>query len=289
MRMNRFMPGLPFPRTSYLSGGEATRGRFAAALRGLSSGGGRFSHPLYVTVTITLLGGFGATVDGEPVPDKAWRLRKARDLVKLLALAPGRRLHREQVMDALWRERNPGAAANNLYQAVHAARRAIGAETIVVREEVLSLVAETDVDEFERAAAEARRHATPAGYRAALAVYTGELLPENRYEDWAANGRDVLAQLHAELSQEVDALGAADALHSLPADASSFVGRGHELGELSSLLAGTRLLTLAGTGGGGETPLPPGRGRGAPAGHRTRAGGPRPPRGRRPRAGGDAP
>src|SRR4051812_15847844 len=255
MRMNRFMPGLPFPRTSYLSGGEATRGRFAAALRGLSSGGGRFSHPLYVTVTITLLGGFGATVDGEPVPDNAWRLRKARDLVKLLALAPGRRLHREQVMDALWRERNPGAAANNLYQAVHAARRAIGAETIVVREEVLSLVAETDVDEFERAAAEARRHATPAGYRAALAVYTGELLPENRYEDWAANGRDVLAQLHAELSQELDALGAADALHSLPADASSFVGRGHELGELSSLLAGTRLLTLAGTGGVGKTRL----------------------------------
>ena len=81
-----------------------------------------------MTVTITLLAGFGATVDGEPVADNAWRLRKARDLVKLLALAPGRRLHREQVMDALWRERDPGAAANNLYQAVHAARRALGAD-----------------------------------------------------------------------------------------------------------------------------------------------------------------
>ena len=208
-----------------------------------------------MTVTITLLGGFGATVDGEPVADNAWRLRKARDLVKLLALAPGRRLHREQVMDALWRERDPGAAANNLYQAVHAARRAVGAETIVVREELLSLVAETDVDEFERAAAEARRHATPASYRAALAVYSGELLPENRYEDWAADRREVLARLHAELSDELAALGAVDGLHSLPVDASSFVGRGHELGELTSLLAGTRLLTLAGTGGVGKTRL----------------------------------
>ena len=39
-------------------------------------------------------GGFSVTVNGEPVPDR-WRLRKAKTLVKLLALAPGHRLHRE--------------------------------------------------------------------------------------------------------------------------------------------------------------------------------------------------
>jgi DNA-binding SARP family transcriptional activator len=51
---------------------------------------------------IELLGGFSAVVDGAPVPDGAWRLRKARELVKLLALTPQHRLHREQAMDTFW-------------------------------------------------------------------------------------------------------------------------------------------------------------------------------------------
>ena len=62
-------------------------------------------------VTIGLLGGFSASTDGVSVPDGAWRLRKARELVKLLALARGHRLHREQAMDALWPELDPAAAA----------------------------------------------------------------------------------------------------------------------------------------------------------------------------------
>ena len=71
-------------------------------------------------VAIKLLGGFGATAGGRPVADSVWRLRKGRELVKLLALAPDHRLHREQLMDALWPERDPAAAANNLHQVVHA-------------------------------------------------------------------------------------------------------------------------------------------------------------------------
>ncbi len=42
---------------------------------------------------------------------------------------------------------------------------------------------------------------------------------------------------------------------TLPTHASSFVGREHELVELAALLRGTRLLTLAGTGGAGKTRL----------------------------------
>ena len=152
-------------------------------------------------VRVTLLGGFAAAVDGVPVPDTAWRLKKARELVKLLALAPGHRLHREQVMDVLWRDRAPAAAANNLHQAVHVARRALDAGAIEVRDEVLHLTADVDVDRLELAAADARRAGTPAAYRAALSLYGGELLPENRYDDWAAGRRDELAELAAELAR----------------------------------------------------------------------------------------
>jgi DNA-binding SARP family transcriptional activator len=77
-------------------------------------------------LVIQLLGGFAARRAGEPVAASVWRLRKGRELVKLLALAPGHRLHREQLMDALWPELDSAAAANNLNQVVHVARRALG-------------------------------------------------------------------------------------------------------------------------------------------------------------------
>ncbi|MGE5272864.1 MAG: ATP-binding protein [Verrucomicrobiota bacterium] len=208
-------------------------------------------------VTIKLLGGFAAIAGGADVPEKTWRLKKARELVKLLALAPNRRLHREQAMDVLWPDRGPDAAANNLNQAVHVARRALGPDAIEVRDELVALApgVEVDVDRFEQAAADARHARTPAAYRAALSVYTGELLSENRYDDWATGRREELAELHAALADELAAFGATDRLPGLPADASSFVGRDHELADLRALLAGTRLLTLSGTGGAGKTRL----------------------------------
>src|SRR3954447_22264951 len=97
-------------------------------------------------VNVTLLGGFAVAVDGAAVPDSAWRLKKARELVKLLALAPGHRLHREQAMDVLWPDLGPEAAANNLNQAVYVARRALAADAIEVRDEMLHLADGVDID-----------------------------------------------------------------------------------------------------------------------------------------------
>jgi predicted ATPase len=209
------------------------------------------------TVTIRLLAGFDAAVDGEPVAPRAWRLKKARELVKLLALAPGRRLHREQVMDALWRDHSPNAAANNLYQAVHAARRALGPDVIDVRDELVSLSPEVelDVERFARAADEAAHLGSAAAVREALALYPGDLLPENRYDDWAEEPRARLALLHTELAAQLHELGTAPRIGQLPIETSSFVGRARELQELRVLLGRTRLLTLTGVGGAGKTRL----------------------------------
>ena len=206
-------------------------------------------------VSIRLLGGFGAAVGGEPVPDRAWRLKKARELVKLLALARDRRLHREQLMDALWRDLAPAAAANNLNQAVHVARRVLGADAIVLRDEVLSLDADVDVAAFEQAASEARRLGTGTAVRAALALYGGELLPENRYDEWAENRRQSLDELYGGLEDELASSGESVGARGLPVELSSFVGREHELEELRALLARNRLLTLSGAGGVGKTRL----------------------------------
>jgi predicted ATPase len=208
-------------------------------------------------VSLSLLGGFAAAVDDVPVAESAWRLKKARELVKLLALAPGHRIHREQAMDLLWGDREPDAAANNLHQAVYVARRALDRGSIEVRDEMLVLVADVDIDRLAFAASTARDARTPRAYRDALSLYEGELLPENRYDDWAAQRRDELANLVAELEDELAAIGPESPVprRSLPAEASSFIGRGRELRELQALVRHTRLLTLSGTGGAGKTRL----------------------------------
>src|SRR5215217_4801944 len=53
-------------------------------------------------VRVWLLGGLRVSVGSKTIEEGAWRLRKAAALVKLLALAPGHRLHREQVISLLW-------------------------------------------------------------------------------------------------------------------------------------------------------------------------------------------
>ena len=80
---------------------------------------------LMAELRIELLGGFRFTSGGRPIPDEVWQRRKTAGLFKLLALAPRHRLQREQVMDVLWPELAPPAAAANLRKALHYARHAL--------------------------------------------------------------------------------------------------------------------------------------------------------------------
>ena len=156
---------------------------------------------------IRLLGGFAAETNGQPVPVPAWRLRRAKTLVKLLALAPERRLHREQIVELLWP--SGGGTPAGLHQVLYTARRALGGEQVTLQEDVVALSGDSlwlDVDAFERAAASARDARDPAAYREALELYTGELLPEDRYEDWAEARRESVRELHLALLVELAAL-----------------------------------------------------------------------------------
>jgi predicted ATPase/DNA-binding SARP family transcriptional activator len=169
-------------------------------------------------LSVKLLGTFSVALDGEPLPENAWRLRKAKTLVKLLALNPDRRLHADAAAEALWPDRDQAATRNNLHQAIHAARRALSANghdghrLIELSEDVIWLSPadplRTDVVEFEQAAARARAEGDVAAYRAALAAYGGELLPEDRYEEWTAARREALRELRLALGIELAELEA---------------------------------------------------------------------------------
>jgi len=148
---------------------------------------------------IELLGGFHVTVGARAVSDDAWRRRKPAALLKLLALAPGHRLHREQVMDGLWPELDPAAAAANLRKALHQARRAPrrgrGWSLVASRGEYLCLPPVrlwVNVDAFFAAVARARRTSDPEVYGRAVELYRDGLLPEDRYEEWAIKRREEL-------------------------------------------------------------------------------------------------
>ena len=80
-------------------------------------------------VMIRVLGRFEVSVDGIVTPERGWRRRTAASLVKVLALAPGHRLHREQVIDMLWPDESPADAAPKLHKAAHYARRRRDATT----------------------------------------------------------------------------------------------------------------------------------------------------------------
>src|SRR5436309_13181950 len=77
---------------------------------------------------IQLLGRFCVTIGTRIIEEVDWPLQKASALVKLLALAPGHRLAREQVMDLLRPDLNPAAAANNFHRTLASA-----CDTVILR------------------------------------------------------------------------------------------------------------------------------------------------------------
>src|SRR5215204_341928 len=158
-------------------------------------------------VRVKMLGGFSVGVGSRTIGQNEWHLRRAAALIKLLALAPNHRLHREQIMDLLWPHLGKRAASNNLRRTLHAARRVLdpseSSRYLVSEEGWLALCPAgsvwVDVEAFEEAAVTARREGEPAAYRAVLDLYAGELLPADRYEGWAEEKRDELLRLYLDL------------------------------------------------------------------------------------------
>jgi len=155
-------------------------------------------------IHITLLGRFAVTVGGVPVAEAGWKRRHAAAVVKVLALAPGRRLHREQVIDLVWPGDTIAEAVPKLHKAAHFARRAIGVpDAVVLRGDQVVLCpggnVTVDAVRFGELARRALAAGDAAAAREALALYGGELLPADRYVEWAETRREQLGQSHLDL------------------------------------------------------------------------------------------
>ncbi len=96
------------------------------------------------TLRVQLLGSFSVSVGSRNIEGSQWCLKKGASLVKLLALAPGHRLHRERVMDLLWPNLEPRAASNDLRYALHYVRRILEAASGYLRLAIWLLCARKD-------------------------------------------------------------------------------------------------------------------------------------------------
>ncbi len=148
---------------------------------------------------IHLLGDFRVVINDHVLADAVWTRRRAESLLKLLALAPGHSLHREQIIDQLWPDADLDSGIANLRYTVHVTRRILASAS--TKEDILRLRGErlilapdgdiwVDVEAFERAAERAALTGSHGDYEAAIDLYTGELLPENLYDDWTTSRRE---------------------------------------------------------------------------------------------------
>jgi predicted ATPase/DNA-binding SARP family transcriptional activator len=154
-----------------------------------------------------LLGDVELMADGRPLSLSAWPRRSARSLLLLLLATSGHRLPKERAMDVLWPDLPPGRPRSTWYQAVSTLRRTLepglvgrspsaflsaDATTIWLEIAAPSWV---DVDAFEAALCRAESVAADeqrAALRAAISLYTGDLLAAEPEVDWAIERREEL-------------------------------------------------------------------------------------------------
>jgi DNA-binding SARP family transcriptional activator len=188
-------------------------------------------------VDVRCFGGFEILVDGTVADLRAVRPR-ARALLRLLALHAGQPTHREVIAEAMWPQLDAGAALHNLHVCVSGLRAALepgaarGANRLVVRDGERYLLALPPGSVSDLRTFDARTAAAESAYaagavdtaiadlEAALALYLGEVLPEDGPTEWvlphrehyqarAAEAAAQLGRLHLEQGRPEDGAGAA--------------------------------------------------------------------------------
>ncbi|HEV2581993.1 MAG TPA: DUF6788 family protein, partial [Ktedonobacteraceae bacterium] len=143
-----------------------------------------------------------------PVTNRTWQRRRARALLGCLLSNSGRRLGREQAMEALWPDLDIDTAANRLNGAVHEVRQVLepglsrpAASRMLRLERDMLLLADAsliwvDTEAFEKLLNKSNTLSSPAeveqAIEEALLLYGGDYLLEELYSEWAAPRRESL-------------------------------------------------------------------------------------------------
>jgi DNA-binding SARP family transcriptional activator len=173
----------------------------------------RPEEPDSPSLVVYCLGSFQVYQDGQPIQD--WKSSKGKAIFKYLVVHHGVPIAKEVLMDLFWPGADPDAARNNLNVAIYGLRQTFrktqrDLSHILFLDDRYLLNPElqiwVDVEEFlERFKTaqnlEQRGELTLAvrEYRTAEALYQGEFLEEDRYEDWLLPQRQRLQDYYLNL------------------------------------------------------------------------------------------
>src|SRR2546429_2004761 len=173
-----------------------------------------------VSLIVTTLGRFSILRDHNPLSGGNWNRRRVCELFKVLLSAEQHRLHREQVQELLWPSSSIEQAAKSFGKTLYLLRRALEPDLatgksstyVSLDHDILFLVPgslQIDADLFESMAKQVQvnMHSGPIkeqqlqstldAFDNVLALYGGDYLPDDLYEDWAHRRRDSLRRTYS--------------------------------------------------------------------------------------------
>jgi DNA-binding SARP family transcriptional activator len=204
------------PGTSLVNGSAHRNGAAATNGHAPDLNGSSPADPAEQAVRFRTMGGFAVVVDGRDWPLDSIKPR-ARSLLRLLAIHAGSAVHREVIAAALWPEADAQTAARSLQVAVSAVRGlfvdALGPDggRLVIREgDAYRLGVDpeaVDVRRFDRAVGEARlarARGADVGppLATAMALYGGDLLPEEGPTEWIVEQREHYRSAAVDVARE---------------------------------------------------------------------------------------
>jgi DNA-binding SARP family transcriptional activator len=158
------------------------------------------------TLSVYCLGPFRAFQDEQPISE--WPSSKGKAIFKYLVIHRKRPVPKEVLMDTFWRDADPESARNNLNVAIYGLRQALRAthpsySHVLFQDDSYlfnpGLHIWLDTEAFSNSLRNARasqQHGDPSAalqeYCAAEALYQGDFLEEDRYEEWLIPQRQAL-------------------------------------------------------------------------------------------------
>ncbi len=164
------------------------------------------------SLRIQTLGGFRIWRHGVEIDATAWGRDKAVQLLQYFVTMRRRPVHKEQIIDNLWPDLDAQTGDRDFKVALNAIHKVLEpergprAEPRFIRRYGLAYGLSLDdvwidADAFENLMAQGNQalphdaESAVEKYQAAVALYTGDYLPERRYEDWSSVERERLQTL----------------------------------------------------------------------------------------------
>ncbi len=170
-----------------------------------------------VPIRVLTFGNFQVFRGETRVPDKNWRARSPKLMLKALIARGASGVPKDLLIDDLWPQASPDSVESQFKVALHRLRYALeplmdksrGSSYVILKDNLVSLrkdLCRTDLDEFLSLQKQGKR-AEEAGdpgrailcYRSAIEIYRGDFLAEDLYETWAELERYKLRTMYIDL------------------------------------------------------------------------------------------